>query len=361
MLRINVSNEDLAASRFAISPLWELTCALRRLAGYQQTQGSPLRSRTGAIPALEPWLARTHARYQDVVREVDLAVIYALDGPGFGASFLSPIPASVDTTIGDLLAQVRETPPDQAHREIAQVLRRYPVHSARIRRILDGNQVAEYAANVLAVAWEALIEAQWPELRALLERDVVHRAGQLVARGWAAALADLSPHLEWREGRLECALLSAENGIDLGGRGLLFVPSVFVWPGMAFTLDPPWPPAAIYPARGVAALWETTASTEKTRALDRLLGRSRAAVLFALEDPASTTQLATVLGRSIGGLGDHLAVLHASGLVTKARSGRSVLYRRTAVGDALVAAAADNQKVDTQPDLLCLMGALVPA
>lgn len=350
MLRINVSNADLAASRFAISPLWELTCALRRLAGYQRTQGSPLGGRSEAIPALEPWLARTHARYHDVVREVDLAVIHALDGPRFGVSFLSPVPASMDTTIGDLLTQVRETPSDQAHREIAQVLRRYPVQSARVLRILNSDQVAAYAANVLAVAWEALIEPQWPELRALLERDVVHRAGQLAARGWASALADLSPHLEWRTGRLECDLMSEEHEIELGGQGLLFVPSAFVWPGMAFTFDRPWPPAAIYPARGVAALWEKTASAVKTGALDRLLGRSRAAVLFALEDPASTTQLATALGRSIGGLGDHLAVLHDSGLVTKARSGRSVLYRRTAVGDALVAAAAD-RRVCRSPSL----------
>ena len=81
------------------------------------------------------------------------------------------------------------------------------------------------------------------------------------------------------------------------------------------------------------------ATTSEPPALERLLGPSRAAILLALEQQASTTQLAASLSQSLGGTGDHLAVLHAGGLLTRARSGRSVLYRRTPVGDALVAAA----------------------
>ena len=328
-LRIQVRSEDVTMSRFALSPLWELIHALRLLAGTARRQDSTV---------LRPWLARTRDRYQALAREADLEVVLALQPPGYGADFLSPVPAGLSTTIDDLLSQVRSTPAAQAHREVAEALRRQPP-DPRVRRIVTSDRVAGYAADVLAVAWQALLEPEWPTLRAILERDVVYRAGQLASRGWAAALAGLDPDLRWHQGRIELGRWPQHEDAELGGRGLLFVPSVFVWPRLAVTLDPPWPPALLYPARGVAALWEQPGKPGPGTGLDRLLGPSRAAILLALEQPASTTQLAASLGQSLGGTGDHLAVLHAGGLLTRARSGRSVLYRRTPVGDALVAAA----------------------
>jgi DNA-binding transcriptional ArsR family regulator len=345
-LRIAAGTDDVTMSRFVVSPLWELTHALRLLAG---------RSRYQDEPVLRPWLVRARARYQALLHEADIEVLLALQPPGWGADFVAPMPRSLSSTIDDLLAEVRAVPAAQAHREVAEALRRQPA-SPRVERILTGDEVTGYLADVLAAAWHALLEPEWPTLRAILERDVVYRAGQLTSKGWAAALADLHPDLSWHQDRIELGRWSdAEDG-DLGGRGLLFVPSVFVWPKIALRLDPPWQPALVYPARGVAALWEQT-QREQTRreqtqreqtqpgracagsGLGQLLGASRAAILLALEEPASTTQLVAVLGQSLGGLGDHLAVLRATGLATRARSGRSVLYSRTPVGDALVAAA----------------------
>jgi len=345
-LRIEVGNEDLTRSRFALSPLWELTHALRVLAN------------PPGEPVLRPWLVRARDRYRTLTREADIAVILALNPPGWGADFLAPVPSGVSTTIGDLLDQVRSTPAEQAHHEVAQALRRQPRVDARIRRILTGDGVAGYVADVLAAAWQALLEPEWRTLRAILERDVVYRAGQLASRGWVAALGDLHPDLSWEQGRIVLSRMPGDVDEALGGRGLLFVPSVFIWPKLALGLDPPWPPALIYPARGVAALWEQPGRAAAGRApvgraaagravsggarpgtaLDRLLGPTRAAVLTALEEPASTTQLVAALGQSLGGIGDHLAVLREAGLISRARSGRSVLYRRTPVGDALAAA-----------------------
>jgi DNA-binding transcriptional ArsR family regulator len=89
----------------------------------------------------------------------------------------------------------------------------------------------------------------------------------------------------------------------------------------------------------IAALWETPATATRS-ALADLVGRTRASLLTALDQPASTTHLAHSLGLATGAVGDHLAILHNAGLLTKARSGRSVLYRRTPLGDALAAATS---------------------
>jgi Family of unknown function (DUF5937) len=210
----------------------------------------------------------------------------------------------VHTTIGDLLGQVRSTPADQARREVAAALGRQPRVDPRVERILTSSRATGYIADVLAAAWRALLEPEWRTLRAILERDVIYRAGQLASRGWAAALTDLHADVSWRQGRIELSRWSAgDDDADLGGRGLLFIPSVFVWPRLALSLDPPWPPALIYPARGVSAQWERPARTGPGTALHQLLGGSRAAILLALEDPASTTQLAATLGQSLGGIG----------------------------------------------------------
>ena len=61
-------------------------------------------------------------------------------------------------------------------------------------------------------------------------------------------------------------------------------------------------------------------------------------MLADLAAPRSTTELAERLQISPANASHHLTALRDAGLVTGRREGRAVLYVRTPLGDALVAA-----------------------
>jgi len=323
VLRFQAGAEDLLHSRFAISPLFELDHLLRKLSG-----ASPYR-----LPPA--WSARLLPIYRRLREDTDLGAVLALQSRNYGPDFAAPPPRSLAQTIEDDLAAVRGTPPQDARREIAYCLAQRPATDEHVLAVLHGDDVVERIARALETAWDELLAADWLQLRAICERDVVHRAGQLSRGGWAAALDGLHPNVRWRSGAIEILRLSAHGSIGLDGAGLLLVPSVFVWPHIAAHIDRPWPAALIFPARGIAALWETPPGAGPG-ALGDLLGRTRARLLAELAQPASTTQLARSLGLATGAVGDHVRILHRAGLLATARSGRSVLYQRTPLADALI-------------------------
>ncbi len=322
MLRFVVGAEDLVHTRFALSPIFELHHLIRALSGPHR-QGVP-----------EAWLARLRPRFAPLRTDPAMDAILTLHRPRSGATFLSPPPQRHGQTIDDDLAALRAAPLDAARLEIDFYLGQGRDTSKRTRSILTAPDVLDRLADLLALAWTALVADDWPRLRLLCERDVVHRAGELGRAGWAAALAGLHPKVRWRDGGIDLIGRSS-RAVELGGAGLLLVPSVFVWPEFAVHADEPWPKAIVYPARGVATLLEH-GPPEAPEHLAALLGRSRALLLVTLAEPASTSQLARAFGLATGAVGDHLAVLHRARLVERARSGRSVLYRRSALGDALV-------------------------
>lgn len=331
MLRFEVGAEDLLNSRFALSPLFELDCLLRALSGRGTGRGS---HRTSLPPT---WVARLRPRLARLRRETPLDAVLALLLPREGANLLAPPPMSLAQTIEDDLAAVRSTPRAVARREFEHYLAVQPQLSSSVRTVLRSRTAVTQIADALEQAWHDLVAPDWPQLRAICERDVVHRAGELGRGGWGAALAGLHRAVRWRDGGVE--VLRMDGGrVPVGGVGLTLVPSVFIWPGLAAHHDDPWPKAIVYPARGVVALLEPTA-TRPASALAALVGQSRSRLLAALAAPASTSQLAHSLGMSVGAVGDHLAVLFDAGLLDRARAGRSVLYRRTPLGDAL---ASDN-------------------
>ncbi|MFE0464675.1 ArsR/SmtB family transcription factor [Kitasatospora sp. NPDC058965] len=324
MLRFTTTTEDLLRSRFALSPAFELCGLLRRLSGTD-----------ASLPT--GWAARLTPVFARLRRETALDAVLALQAGNAGVNFVAPPPRGLGQSWADDLAAIRATPPAVARKEIEAMRARTPVPPPRVRELLASEQVVEVLAQALDRAWHELLAPDWPQLRAVCERDVVHRVGVIGEHGWQRAIEGLHPGLVWHGEDLVVPLRAGGPTVDLAGGGLLLVPSALVLPGVAAFYDEPWPKALVYRARGTSVLWERAApAPDAVAALGALLGRARARLLVELGTPVSTSQLARSLGMAPGAVGDHLAVLRRAGLVVGARAGRSVLYRRTAVGEAVV-------------------------
>ncbi|MFI6815569.1 DUF5937 family protein [Nonomuraea sp. NPDC050328] len=320
MYRLELTPQDLVTSRFAISPLVETMHAQLVLDGRQPA------------PLLTDWAERWREPYRRLrARHHGLQVMAAIIGAKGVANvdFLAPPPTGVDVPFETELAKMRAVPLEQAHAEIRQALALRPPVDEPTRRLLFGADIVELLAEGMQALWTEIVSPGWPRFHAVLQRDIAHRAGRLAAYGWAEALEDLSEHVRWiSSGHIEVDMHS-EGEISLGGRGLLLLPSVF-GPKVGAYLAEAWPYALIYPARGVAA------ASREHRDLAGLIGRSRARILAELSGPATTTQLAALLGQSPGTVGEHLAALRRAGAVTGARAGRHVHYSRTPLGEALI-------------------------
>lgn len=159
--------------RFAISPLWETHCAVRVLARPRQ-QGYHL-----------PWLRRI----ADAAAGVDLGPLQLLMPlRGHSPDFLYPPPIGPTATFEREIAAVRETDPALVLDDVRRALAETPgaAATAEGRRMLaDPAGALERLAELLERAWEALIEPEWPRLRALLEADVAYHSRRLAEGGWS--------------------------------------------------------------------------------------------------------------------------------------------------------------------------------
>jgi DNA-binding transcriptional ArsR family regulator len=312
--------DDPARVRLAISPLWETMAALRVL--------------------LEPQYRRYHLPWLDAVRaDLDRLVLWPLlvlsPHSGWTPDFLTPAPAGPGTDIADQLAQVRATSPELVVQEVKQSLtqRSEPAPKAAWRLLDDPLATRDMLADLLDQCWQLLIAPHWPRLRDRLQADMLYRTQMLGDYGLERVLSELDPRARWTGDALVIDAPSAGR-YQLASAGLLLLPSVFVWPGLTAVIDPPARPALIYPARGIAELWQP-ASTNHSDALARLLGQTRAALLESLAEPAFTHTLARRHGLAPSTVSEHLTVLHHAGLITRRRYRHTVIYQKTSLGTEL--------------------------
>ncbi|WP_371616518.1 DUF5937 family protein [Streptomyces sp. NBC_00454] len=323
---LSFSATDLAQTRFAVSPMWEVVTSFRLL----REETDP--------PMHRHWAGQVRPRL--VRAGLDRGWLAALiPGNGYLADFLNPTPAGPFPELPAELAAIRRSTPEQVRADLAVLAQKSARPAPRLRLLHEEPEaVLEKVTAEIETYWELALAPYWPRIRQLLEADVFHRARQVAEHGSAHVLNELHESVSWDAGTLSmvrrhCMMRRADTG-----SGLLLVPSAFAWPRVLTRSVAPEPPQLAYPARGIGTLWEPR-TTEPSDAVAAVLGRSRALLLAELDVPASTTQLARHSGLSTAAVSQHLVALRNAGLVTGHRNGRSVLYARTAIADALLCPA----------------------
>lgn len=314
------------AVRFAVSPMWETQAALQTLTDERRPTYH------------QPWLVLVQA----TAAGIDLAPLLAvLPRCGYVPDFLAPSPPTSRPSPAQQLTQVRATDPTHVARELQRC--RQTVPDGWHRRFLAGfladpQRARDDLAVRLAAAWATIIDPYWIRIRTLLEHDIAQRSRAMGRHGLRRTLDQLHAKIRWTAHGIELAD-GRHDTVEVDQRGLLLMPSAFLWPHVATVTEPPWLPTIVYPVAGIAGLWKTPARPPD--ALGRLLGNSRARILACLDRPLSTTAVAAVTGLSPAGVSAHLLTLRDAGLLSATRYGHEVRYHRTELGTALLDVPAD--------------------
>ena len=209
--------------------------------------------------------------------------------------------------------------------------------------LADRNPHARRELGVAIAAFhDAAVASHWSAIGDLLQEDQSLRVRRLAAGGVDQLLATLCPPtLRWRPPVLELESTSGSSEhIDLGGRGLTLVPSVFVGEQPVLLVDLCDPEVAarlIYPViRDADAAHRLTAAAGERQSLAALLGTSRAAVLEAARYGRGTGAIATHVKLSPAAVTHHTAILRSNGLITTRRDGATVIHTVTDLGTALL-------------------------
>ncbi|WP_318306225.1 ArsR/SmtB family transcription factor [Amycolatopsis solani] len=316
MFTLRVDAETVARTRFSPSLAAESLAWLKLTAdaGRHPVFGDP-----GPV-------ARASLAHPDVALLLDL-----LPRPGevYTPDLLTPQPGTA-TRPADLLdeqiARIEATTQDDLE---AQVLAYTAVHWHRplpigARRIAESGSMPRRLAGGLARFWRDALADDWAALHPVVDRDIAHRATTIATHGVGAALASLHPTIGWAGDAITLDK-PFDGEVDVAGRELVLAPGVLSWPGTSIQVDVPGQVVLAYPALGIG-----TGSDRPPGRLAPVVGAARAALLADLDTARPTAELAARTGYSPGTVSYHLSALHRAGLVSKARDGRYVLYRRTA-------------------------------
>jgi hypothetical protein len=249
-VRVQVTLElkaaDLAASHFAVSPLFETIEALRTL-------------REPGRHALHlPWVR--WAENELARSRLDLPRVWPLlIEPYRQPEFLMPAPHSRLPDLGEELEALVATRPSDVRTSLARTFPADPPEAARALAAHPRRELRRLAEEI-ELSFSRLLEPHWQRIRSLLDADIVHRARTLTDGGAAAMLEQLHTGIRWRGDSIVLADAAGVEGdpatVEVHPGGLVLEPSVFIWPDLYVKRRTATRTTIRYPARGVGALWD---------------------------------------------------------------------------------------------------------
>lgn len=330
MLRVHFTEEDFGRLQLsAPDPLWETVLGLHQL-----TAPAP------PPPVFSSW--RKRARMV-VDQERLSAPVRILSGIAPHDAVLFPdflTPTTPSPALAVQLDMVRATAPAQVARELSLIARTRTLPAWCHRLARGRRERLDDVADALRVLHQAIIAPEWTWTRSCVEDDRRRHLDAWHGGGGQALLNSLPAPLRWRPPVLESDY-PVPYDIRLRGRGLRLVPSYFCWGRPVAFMDPDLPPTLVYPVDH-GTHWAHSALTA-------LLGRTRARVLAALAEPATTAGIARRLGIALASASEHAKVLREANLATSRRIGGSVLHSLTPLGDAVLHGTLPPEKREPGP------------
>ncbi|MBE1573571.1 ArsR/SmtB family transcription factor [Amycolatopsis roodepoortensis] len=315
MLRVHFTDRDLARVRVAAAPdpLWETVLAMQKLT-------------LDGIPAFARWRRRVREGLRERDARTAVRFLQTIAPPArYFPDFLTPAESEGGLKAG--LAALRGTPADRLGREVGLMAqhRRLPswTHGLAAGTALD--QVTE----ALRIAHDTLVAPQWTTVRTQVDTDRAVRSRLAGENGALGLLESLRPAFRW-EAPVLTVRYPVDRDLHLRGRGIRLVPSYFCWDTPVALADDDLPPVLVFPVS------HEHEPAPLPKHLATLLGRTRAAVLYAVASCPTSGELADRLGISAAAVSRHTTVLRDAGLITSRRHGAVVLHNLTPVGAALL-------------------------
>jgi len=334
MPTIYLSKNDLLRVNFTYSPIQELCWSY-----YLLTNANLQRMMRHA--KLDTWIAEANSQLEGY----DFPYMDALMPRYELADFLFPTTHTNHPKIKEELRLLRATPAHVVCHEVSYFIERYGSTPARRHYMTNPAAALGHLVDEMMFYWERVLARHWSRILTVLRGDVFRRAQNMVTHGAGTVFDNLHRVTSFLEGdtaldigcwcpRESTGHLQIDFDFEPKGRGLIFKPTVF-HTGVNWGLWYGDQPTIFYGAWG-AGLWQPHVPVDPNEELASALGDSKARLLHALVIPASTSEIARLLGLTAGSVSAQLQNLGTAGLVNSSRSGHRVIYRLSERGEQLL-------------------------